>query len=534
MEYIKCIDFFGNNFHFYINNQPKYQNLFGGIMTVLCFLFCLSVFIVYNLDDLNWLNPLTTISEFHSSKKQFLNINKEKIWIPFRIITDKNKYINHKDIMKISPYLIEEKYDYTKKINLTYIDLSIKLCNETSMAKYSESYFIDIPLNESYCIEQDNITSIQDITNHIEIGVYLCNGTNYEENNPKCSKLNKLLETINSSLFFDFYYPVVQFHPTNLKNPISIIYKNYFYRLSAYTYKIEKLYIQEYILSDDINLIRNDANNQSFWGINMLYGDSYSFSGKKDPLNKNELNKIYTLEIYIDQSIIFFTRSYVKLLEMISNIFPICNLILYIFNTFTQYIKISFVKKRLSELIFEKKDIKPKQNLVGGLKNLENNQNIKLENSIQINNYKKSEQIGINRNNNKISQSNILLQEENMINILNKKDILTLNKNAQNESVFKALNILELQKNANKIQKKKRNRHIFPFKYYLLDFIYDKLIYKQLNFNKRILLDLKNKENGIFPSKPYYKINVNDEKVINKIKKDLVGRDSNLYTIDFI
>ena len=47
-----------------------------------------------------------------------------------------------------------------------------------------------------------------------------------------------------------------------------------------------------------------------------------------------------------------------------------------------------------------------------------------------------------------------------MINILNKKDILTLNKNAQNESVFKALNILELQKNANKIQKKKRNRHI--------------------------------------------------------------------------
>ena len=145
---------------------------------------------------------------------------------------------------------------------------------------------------------------------------------------------------------------------------------------------------------------------------------------------------------------------------MISNIFPICNLILYIFNTFTQYIKISFVKKRLSELIFEKKDIKPKQNLVKNLKNLENNQNIKLENSIQIDNYKKSEQIGINRNNNKISQSNILLQEENMINILNKKDILTLNKNAQNESVFKALNILELQKNANKIQKKKRNRHI--------------------------------------------------------------------------
>ena len=60
------------------------------------------------------------------------------------------------------------------------------------------------------------------------------------------------------------------------------------------------------------------------------------------------------------------------------------------------------------------------------------------------------------------------------------------------------------------------------------------LLYKQLNFNNRILLDLKNKENGIFPFKPYYKINVNDEKVINKIKKDLVGRDSNLYTIDFI
>ena len=33
MDFIKYIDSFGIKFHFYTNNQPNHQNVFGGIMT---------------------------------------------------------------------------------------------------------------------------------------------------------------------------------------------------------------------------------------------------------------------------------------------------------------------------------------------------------------------------------------------------------------------------------------------------------------------------------------------------------------------
>ena len=68
---------------------------------------------------------------------------------------------------------------------------------------------------------------------------------------------------INSSLLFDFYFPIVQFQGKNLETPIQIIYKNYYYRLSSYSYKIEKLYLREHILSDDKHMIRTYYKNSS-------------------------------------------------------------------------------------------------------------------------------------------------------------------------------------------------------------------------------------------------------------------------------
>ena len=242
MNFIKYIDIFGIKFHLYVNNQPNYQNILGGIMSFIYISLSLAIFLIYNLDDLKRFNPISTTSEFPFVSQKLINLNKEKIWIPFRIVTDENKYIDHRNILEIIPLLIEGEFDYNHGMNLNYINLTYKLCNETSLANNSDYYSIDIPLNELFCIEQDNISFGGDwnhnLMNYIEIGLYLCNGVGFNESDPKCSGLINLMETINSSLSFDLYYPVVQFQPTNFKKPVSIIYKNYFYRLSTYSYKL--------------------------------------------------------------------------------------------------------------------------------------------------------------------------------------------------------------------------------------------------------------------------------------------------------
>ena len=142
MEFIKYLDIFSIKFHFYINNQPNFQKIFGGIMSLIFLLGCILIFLCLSYEDLKQLNPITTISEITDSEQRIVNMNKEKIWIPFRIITDENKYIDHRGILFIEPYYIEGKYNEEKGMELNYHLLNYKLCNETSMANKPDNYKI--------------------------------------------------------------------------------------------------------------------------------------------------------------------------------------------------------------------------------------------------------------------------------------------------------------------------------------------------------------------------------------------------------
>ena len=252
-------------------------------MTFFYILLCIGIFILFSYEDIYRLNPSTTISEIPDSDTKIVNIKNEKIWIPFRIINEKNKYIDHREILYILPYYVEGKYINEIGIDLKYHLLSYKLCNETSMANKPGNYKIEVPLNELFCIEQDDLSFggnwNKDFINFIEINLYLCkDGINFNSSDPRCSQIEDFLKNKNTSLSFDFYYPIVQFQPKNLKIPMNIIYKNYFYRLSSNSFKIGKLYLHEHILSDNKNMIRNHYTNSSFWGINTFYGDDYFLS----------------------------------------------------------------------------------------------------------------------------------------------------------------------------------------------------------------------------------------------------------------
>ena len=103
------------------------------------------------------LNPKSAVSEITDIEPRSININNEKVWIPFRIVTDENKYIDHRGKINILPYYVEGTYDKEIGMNLKYSVLDYKLCNETSMANKPDNYKIDIPLNELFCIESDDI-----------------------------------------------------------------------------------------------------------------------------------------------------------------------------------------------------------------------------------------------------------------------------------------------------------------------------------------------------------------------------------------
>ena len=89
---------------------------------------------------------------------------------------------------------------------------------------------------------------------YINFELYYCeDGINYDETYSKCSTFNQIKSFIgiDNSLEFDLYYPVVQFQPTNKSFPVIVMFKNYFYHLSKYVNKVNRIYLQENVLTDD-------------------------------------------------------------------------------------------------------------------------------------------------------------------------------------------------------------------------------------------------------------------------------------------
>ena len=520
MKCLRYVDFFDIKFHFYIGGQPTNNTTFGGIMIIFFLTSCLLTFLIFSLDDIKRLNPITTKSEIPGGEMRVVNLHNSKIWIPWRMVTYEEKFVDHRGILHPIVSLIEGKWNNDFGMNLTYRTLSYKLCNETSMANKTEEYQIDVPLNELFCIEEDDIpwggSWYGDILYYVEVNLFLCEeGIHFNASDPRCTKMTDLLQHRNTSWLFEFYYPVVQFQPTNLNVPMAVIYRSYYYRLSTYANKVERVYIQENILSDDKNLLQTKTKNSSYWGLTNIYGDSYFMPEGIDPLVKSTSSRLYSLVIYMDQGIIYYSRSYKKVFSILSDVFPILNFLLLIFKKFTRIVKLTFAKKTTSELLFE--NVNPKKIIFNGdkiFKKRDSNENIsinirrngRLNDSINQNfhrntalnlnvytkNLEQSKEFNNNNNNtseqnrsyflfnnkNDNTQSKTQLNDANLLGMLNMNQLkrkYTIVAGKRNTIALDSY--LESESNKkNKKRKKKENINLFPTYYYFMDIFIDKLI----------------------------------------------------------
>ena len=209
MDFIKYIDSFGIKFYFYTNNQPNHQNVFGGIMTFIYIVICIIIFIGFSYEDLYRLNPISSKSEISDIQPRMINLKKEKIWIPFRIVNIENQFIDHRGILHIIPYYIEGINNKEIGLELKPHLLTYKLCNETEMGNKPDNYKIEVPLNELFCIDKDDLPFggnwDGENLNYLSINLYLCDeGIYFNSSDLRCAKANNLFNSINSTLLFDF------------------------------------------------------------------------------------------------------------------------------------------------------------------------------------------------------------------------------------------------------------------------------------------------------------------------------------------
>jgi hypothetical protein len=136
-------------------------------------------------------------------------------------------------------------------------------------------------------------------------------------------------------------------------------YSNNFYHLSRFSNKIDRIYLQQYILRDDKGLIFKNEKSYSLWGYISLSGDSYSTGNKRDLMNEGSSSRLYSFNIYLKSDVVYYNRSYKKLFLIFADGLPIVGVVFTIFKLIAKVFKISSGNKKLTELLFENLQEKP-------------------------------------------------------------------------------------------------------------------------------------------------------------------------------
>ena len=425
---LKYVDFFGTNFNFYTEKNRKLYTPLGGILTLFSIIFGIIIFLLMNLEELNHNSPISSTSviqeEYHNIK--FIQ---EKIWLPWRIRDYEGNLANFSGLLYPIIYYysgIRNKTD--DKLNLEYSFLDYKLCNETSMINNINSFILDASLDQLYCIDMENLNMggnwDYDFVNYVEFDLYICkNGIDYDENNINCTTYERLIEAAqkDNSFEFEIYYPLVHYQPLNKTNPIFVKYNSYFYHLSRFSNKIDRIYLQKHILKDDRGYVTKKEKLSKYWGCETLSGDSYATGYKKDLMTEGSSSRLYSFNIYINFEVVLYHRYYRKLFLIIADGLPITYVVFIFFKFIAKIFKISSRNKKLTELLFENLQEKPskiKTNKIGELNlikkrnfydkinekekssNKKNNNDSKNESKIEIKN-------NIDKINNNISTINI-------------------------------------------------------------------------------------------------------------------------------
>ena len=304
-EIFKYLDCFGAKFNFYIEKNRKLYTPLGGILTLLSLIFSILIFVYIYLDDFLHKLPNSTTST-EKEEHRIIKFKEEKIWIPWRIRDFGGKTINHTNLLYPIIYYYKGIRDNNFNSMVTSYDfINYKLCNETSMVNNSNLYIIDIELDQLYCIDMEDLNMggswDSDFLFLITLDIYGCkNGIDYDKDNENCTTYEKIIEIFgdNNCLEFEMYYPVVHYQPMNKSTPIIIEYTNYFYHLSRFSNKIDRLYLQQHILRDDIGWINKNEHIYSRWGSASLNGDSYATGNKRDLMNEGSTSRFYSFIIF--------------------------------------------------------------------------------------------------------------------------------------------------------------------------------------------------------------------------------------------
>lgn len=313
---------FGKTFSFTMLKQEKYKTLQGGIVTALCGVLVIVFAFFFGKDFFFKSNPRILQKQFYPD--DYLppfQMTPENFAIPFRLADEDDTPIDFKGKM----YIRTKYKEITVNTSGTFSTKEVSIPIETCSKKYANMPELYNKYNIStwYCLDltHDNYTFggywDGSYINYPAITLSFCPDYKPFSPNGNCIDKNTTRDLVNSpkGLYWNIMYPQFFFVPDDILNPLRISFKNYFFKMSLTTTRIDRLYFSQIKLYDDLGWLVPDVTYSYLnGGVNLateiVFNDfnNYGVTGMS--------SQFYQLIIYSEKYFLQYNRSFMKFQEL--------------------------------------------------------------------------------------------------------------------------------------------------------------------------------------------------------------------------
>ena len=352
-KFLQKIDIFGHYFNFTIFNKVTHRTYVGGILSILTICTTLASTLYFGKDFWFKTNPNTYIDRIQNLDYPKYIINESNLVVGFRVedsnlnLFDESSFFEFKVTYNNSTMTKNKNTGFITEYDAPVIYLNYSKCDYKKNLKdfNFNSSNDNVDYRNFYCIDFSEDFSIggywtANFTQYIDIQLVYC-----DPSKPNCKSRNETAEYFAKNKLYLNMMSLKYFIDLTSKTPLM----NYL----SYTYvqidpglakKINLFMTQGLVTSNNENsyFIEDQTNYTSFnldyWTIdNMIYSN----------LN----NKITLTRIYFTKYLDRFTRSYVKLIDLIPIIVSMLKIISLFFSVIASfYNEFDWINRMLNEL----------------------------------------------------------------------------------------------------------------------------------------------------------------------------------------
>jgi len=357
LNILRQVDIFGAKFGFKINNQETYKTAVGGTFSILTLTVVVIFSFFFGQDFYYGINPSVYLNTFVPEKYDPpLPLKPENFTVAWRIEGYNKSAINFTKIlypiMRSSSLKRNEKDVLEAIFEDVHFELSKCNAKNTKVKEFTNNFQLD----EWYCFDWNKGNFSfggfwdGDYVNYFQTLLFICeNGEVYNSTNPNCTKLEDYREFSNrhKGLVMSIMYPQYYFAADDIKNPLRMMYKNFYYYFNLKTFKIDRIFFNKVTLNDDQGWIFEDIKSSSLLSVNRIQSEQ-----SLNEIFDGASSQLYEFNLYTEKSSQVIRRSFMKIQDVSAKVGGFIKFIMTVFTLLDMLFSSHFFNVYIFDKIF--------------------------------------------------------------------------------------------------------------------------------------------------------------------------------------